>query len=131
MVDAVAGLGNDVRWEPITSESIRIAAAQFDRLEGGHNFFWKSPVIFAQAFRCVWAPTETLRGVDYPERLRVLTFDISWKARVKRDGRFHDLELCDVNLRQKTFQSFEHRELSRYGLTPIRVAVAQSGGEAA
>jgi len=130
-VSSVAiGLGLGVQWEAVTNEGIRIAAAQFDRLEGGHNFFWKTPITFAQAFRCSWLPSESLQGVDFPERLRIVMFEVNWKARVKKDGRFHDLTVSDITCVRKEFSAFEDRDLNRYGLTRLRVVVTPLGGAA-
>lgn len=117
-----------VQWDAVTNESIRIHAAQFDHLEGSHQFFWKTPVKFRQCFRCSWPPSEALQGVKFPERLRTLTFDVMWKSRVKSDGRFHDLAVVDFNRSAKQFTSFDERELRLLGLRPLERPTTSPGG---
>ena len=65
--------------------------------------------------------------MDFPERLRVVVFEVSWRARVKKDGRFHDLTVSGITRTRKEFAAFEDRDLTRSGIARLRVVVKPLG----
>lgn len=117
------GLGNwyqhDTNWY--------ISSTQFHDLVAPHEFHWTSRVILAQLFSnkdrsAAAAPSmlapSILPGSSGPtelQQIRLLNFDVSWKAKVKADGRFHDNKVNDIKLADTPIIPASEENLRRWG----------------
>jgi PIN domain len=98
-----------------TKEKFWIRSTQFAKLEGKREFHWTSRVEVAQLF-------EMEKSGGLPEsapiirKIQVVGFDVKWKANVKTDGRFHDidvtaLEKAESQLLEATEEAVERLKL--------------------
>ena len=72
-----------------------IRATQFSRLEGERQFHWNSHVNVVRLYQ---VEGQGLIGSAMlpTQRIQVVGFDVKWKANVKLDGRFHDIQLDGI-----------------------------------
>jgi len=106
-------------WVPIGPEHRRIGRARFERLEPSNIFFWTSPVHFAQGFRSEDRRIRPDEDLVTETRVRVLAFDVLWKVRVWRDGRFRAKELVEVKLAAEAFEPPRPEDVQRFGLAEL------------
>jgi hypothetical protein len=104
-------------WARVTFEMSLVAHPAFDRLERSRVFYWKTQITISQVF----APSgdsAVLALSDTARRIRSLVFSVEWRARVKSDGRFHDLEIVDLEFVDRQLvpvspEELKKRELAR------------------
>lgn len=92
-----------------------IRSTQFVRLEGEREFHWVSGVDIHHLFQRDSSGPST--GILPIQKLQRVAFSIHWKANVKTDGRFHDIELSSIELgetesREATPENIEEWRLS-------------------
>jgi hypothetical protein len=91
-------------WERI-SLKYWLGATRFSRLVGPREFHWISSITCSALYK--QREPFFLPGIDQPlepvKRILLLGVDISWKANVKADGRFHDVELVSIALASESF----------------------------
>ena len=109
-----------------------IGTTQFRNLVQPNEYHWASQVIFAQLFLTQTLPTPTptadlafgLGGSGYgftgqPENymkdVRLVNFDILWKAKVKSDGSFHDVSLKEIKYSGSISDETSDEILKRWG----------------
>jgi hypothetical protein len=101
--------GASSHWEQI-SRGFRIGPTQFTKLVPAREFYWTSRVTLRVLYKQS-SPTfgtgivmSAMGGVvPVTERLLLLAVDIAWKANVKADGRFHNIELVSTDLVSESF----------------------------
>ena len=108
-------------WEPSASEQIWFTMARFHELKGRREFHWINVVSFVQPFRYVGPPSFLVTDQDRKARLRVLRFEVEWKADVKRDGRFHGVTVENLRFVDRKFEAPTEDQVKRFGLeeTPV------------
>lgn len=89
-------IGTTAPTARLAKQMIWIGSTQFAKLEGEREFHWTSRVDFARLFE-IEKPAGLLEiAMPTVRRVQVVGFDVSWKANVKADGRFHDIEVIGV-----------------------------------
>jgi hypothetical protein len=95
-----------------------IAGSDFVSIEPERIFHWRTKVWFARAYRrrstlaftIVVTPPE-----PWDERLLYLQFDVYWKALVKADARFYNIELERIDLGDHGFRIPDEQERTAFG----------------
>ena len=85
-----------------------IRSTQFSRLDGSREFHWVSRIDVVRLYEIESSPSLIVSGMDPVKRILVVGVDVKWKANVKADGRFHDIELEGID--KKETQQFEPTE---------------------
>jgi PIN domain-containing protein len=101
------------------SEKWWISSTRFERLVGDREFHWVTEISVAQLYDRIpsAAVASLLPQVTGPVKLRIVTFDIKWKANVKADGRFHDVAVQSIERTQTRTEEPTPEKLSRWQLT--------------
>ena len=111
------------RWTLIGEEQAWITRPQFERVDGGHTYYWLSKITYVRLYEGESRRIGGLsRGLE--RRLMVLTIDVHWKANVRADGRFFDCEIVEYKESYYSFKKPTAEELEKYG---IREDIEQSG----
>jgi len=92
----LGGLNNRETWRRVRHRPI-IVSTQFDKLDGENEFYWKSRVNIAQLFERKNNLDNELTETDRQKKIRLVMFDIYWKAEVRKDGRFYNKDLTNIN----------------------------------
>lgn len=90
------GLSPPTNWS-VTDERWWINATRFDELVRPREYHWLSRVTIARLL--LGAPVGgglSLAFSPIREEVKVIGFDVKWKANVKADGRFHDISVIDI-----------------------------------
>lgn len=121
LTSLIASGGESSHWVHHSDEGVWIGSTRFDHLEKESEFHWVSRVSFVQLFvkRYMQPTTELPQPVFDLEKLRTLQFNVSWKARVKTDGRFYNLEIVEISFEDEQFeiptpQQIENYKIRRY-----------------
>ena len=77
----------------LSQHLIWVRSTQFSKLDGMREFHWISHVDVVLRFVVEVQPGSLASATPPIQRLQVVGFDVMWKANVKTDGRFHDIEL--------------------------------------
>ena len=103
---------------PKVAERFWINATQFEHLVGDREFNWVSGVTIAQLFEGVSQGVGGLLGTPLqPEgKIKLINFDIKWKANVKADGRFHDPRVMSIEKRSLTIENSTEETTARWRL---------------
>jgi hypothetical protein len=106
------------KWEELSDESAWIQSPDFERLEEGNVYYWSSTVSFVQLFKYnSVVPSGLLSSLsDGQKNIRILPFNVRWKANVKVDGRFHNIEFIEVKPGEKRFEMPSSDDIERYRL---------------
>jgi hypothetical protein len=82
-------------WNSVR-EMFWIRSTQFTRLDGAREFHWTTRLDLARLYEN--GPSSGLIAAAMPpfRRIRVLSVDVKWKANVKADGRFHDIDVLTL-----------------------------------
>lgn len=107
--------GKTKDWESCSKEAIWVEGARFDYLEGDDEFNWISPISFVELFK----RSSEARGLlaltpAVEEKLRILEFNVHWKANVKADGRFHKLKIVKIEFDKQSFEIATSQQLENY-----------------
>ncbi len=98
----------------VARQKYLIKSTQFTELAGEREFHWSSKVDFARLFISN-EPTGTATPTPLPvEKLHVLSYDVKWKASVKADGRFHDIEVTAIELNDDQLYDANEQTLKQY-----------------
>lgn len=102
-----------------TAQMWWINSTQFKELVDHREFHWVSRVTLARLFTEVKEPMGLLSSalLQPQQKLLLLGFDISWKATVKSDGRFHDSTVTNLVLAESSFEIPTADELKRWKLS--------------
>lgn len=112
------GIAPSQSWTP-SKEQWWISNPRFNKLEERREFRWISRVTVARLYTATSAsPLSTLSDLlePTPHRLLLLGFDVQWTATVKSDGRFHELQVREITLEDRSFKVPTADELKRWKL---------------
>ena len=117
-LESPADLASNLSAPEKTMERTLISTTQFEKLVGRREFHWISRVYFVQLFssNSLNASNALAKFLRTPMFIRVVNFDVSWKANVKSDGRFHDttltsIKFVDVTTEDATDENIVRRRL--------------------
>lgn len=105
-------------WEHLSEETVWIQSPDFVKIENERTYHWSSVVNFVQLFKYRTVGHSTLLAPQNGDvHIRILPFTANWKADVKSDGRFHNIEFLNVEMNEKRFEepSTDDIELYRLG----------------
>ncbi len=110
-------IGTTAPTAKLAKQMVWIGSTQFAKLEGEREFHWISRVDIARLFEIEKSAGLIEIAMPTVRRVQVVGFDVNWKANVKADGRFHDIEV--VGITKAETQSHEASEdlMARYRLT--------------
>jgi hypothetical protein len=110
-------IGTTAPTAKLAKQMVLIGSTQFAKLEGEREFHWISRVDIARLFEIEKSAGLLEIAMPTVRRVQVVGFDVNWKANVKADGRFHDIEV--VGIAKSETQSHEASEdlMARYRLT--------------
>jgi hypothetical protein len=110
-------------WEPIDTGRFWISNAQFERIESKNQYYWKSQVTYVKQYTKRYGQISLLRSLifqDYDnERVLILPFQIIWRAKVTANGRFSDLAIENIELKDNSFEKPTEQQRKRWGLRTI------------
>lgn len=98
-------IGTTTPTAKLTNQKFWIGSTQFVKVEGDREFHWTSRVSLVQLFETENSGGLLESAMPIVRRVQVNSFDVSWKANVKADGRFHDIEV--IGLEKAESQSLE------------------------
>lgn len=95
-----------------------IGSTQFSSVENDRTFHWSSHIDVVRLYE--QRQQEGLLASTMPSRnrIQVVGFDVPWKANVKSDGRFHDIEVVDLQLKDTQVLDATEENLQRWRITP-------------
>lgn len=110
-------------WIAVDAGRWWLTHPEFVSLEPKRIYHWKSRLSFGRGYRrqAAWATATPLvkSGPDlWNEHVLYLPFDIYWKASVKADARFYDVELERISLTDNSFKMPTEEERLYFGLAP-------------
>jgi len=81
-----------------SAEKWWIGATRFENLVGDREFHWVSTITVAQLFERSGQAAAGLRveAIESASKIKLVAFDVKWKANVKADGRFHDTAVLSI-----------------------------------
>lgn len=106
------------KWAPSHPGRYWIANAKFVRLEGRNTYHWVNPITYVRLYARQQEPTSFLFSVLENERALILSIEVSWRANVKADGRFHDVAVENIELKSSSFSPPTEEQVKRYRLGP-------------
>jgi len=106
------------KWEELSNESTWIQSPDFESLEEGNVYYWSSTVSFVQLFKYNSVVPSGFFSSPYDgqKNIRILPFNVRWKANVKVDGRFHNIEFIEVEPGEKRFEMPSSDDIEKYRL---------------
>lgn len=97
-------LGSSITYHwSVSDQKWWISATRFDELISPREYHWLSTVTAARFVTGTPIRANALSILMTRQEIQLIQFDIKWKASVKADGRFHDMEVTDIikaNVRQ-------------------------------
>lgn len=105
------------KWEDYSDEGIWIQSPDFEKIENERTYHWSSVVSFVQLYKYrAGGQGSLLTPQDGELHIRILPFAVKWKADVKADGRFHNIEFLEVEANEKRFEEPSTDDIERYRL---------------
>jgi hypothetical protein len=104
------------RFRPVSDFSVTIGATNFEKIDNGDCYHWKSQVFFAKLY------AEERGTVSYGmprELIHVHTFGVRWRARVSKDGTFSDYSLTNISFPSTATEIANPMLLVQYQLPSI------------
>lgn len=101
----------------LAMQKVWIGSTQFTKLQGEREFHWISRVDIARLFET--GNSAGLLEIQMPtvRRVQVVGFNVNWKASVKADGRFHDIEVVEIAKAETQHHEASEDLMTRYHLT--------------
>lgn len=93
-----------------------IYQAQFEKLVGEKQYYWKSPIKFVRLFSSKPSVASQPSLVTNEIKLQILSFSVVWWANVKADGRFHDMTVDKVEFESGSFEPPDTSQLKDFNL---------------
>jgi hypothetical protein len=111
----LSAVGGSAKWN-IVRRKFWIRSTQFTKLEGSREFHWSSRLDVATLNESD-PPNTLLTGALPPlQKVQVVGFDVRWKANVKTDGRFHDIELLGIEKKETQSREATEENLKEWSL---------------
>lgn len=113
-------------WSETTSQGFFVNRSQFKVLEGDNIYHWVNIVNYVRLYERdfsssfglqTWAQKQETKK---EEKILILPFHVSWKAKVIRDARFFELEIEQVELKDNDFRILTEEDLKSYKLKKLR-----------
>jgi hypothetical protein len=104
------------KWAPSQGGRYWIGNAKFARLEGRNTYHWLNPITHVRLYAKQQEPAHLLYPVLENERVLILSIEVSWRANVKADGRFHDVAVESIELKASSFSPPTEEQVKRYRL---------------
>lgn len=101
-------IGTTTPAAKLTKQRFWIRSTQFAKLEGEREFHWISRVEVVRLYEVERSGGLLESALPSVRRILVVGFDVKWKANVKSDGRFHDIDI--TTLEKAESQSLEATE---------------------
>ena len=98
-------IGTTTPTTKLTNQKFWIGSTQFAKVEGEREFHWTSRVDLVQLFETENSGRLLESAMPIVRRVQINSFDVIWKAKVKADGRFHNIEV--IVLEKAQSQSLE------------------------
>lgn len=93
-------IGSTTGVAKMTRQLFWIRSTQFSKLQGAREFHWISRVDVARVYEFEQQQGLLATAMSPVKRIQVVGFDVKWKANVKTDGRFHDIELDSLEKKE-------------------------------
>lgn len=93
-----------------------IRTTQFTKLEGTREFHWVSRIDVARMFELEQSSGLLASAMPPVRELRLVGFDIRWKANVKAYGRFHDIELLEIEKKETELRDGSDENMKEWRL---------------
>ena len=110
-------------WQ-VTKTNWFIGSTQFRELTGKYQYHWASRVIAARLLvdglsqpQGLLTPLTTIQPLE-DKKIQLVNFDVLWQARVKADGRFHDIAVSDIIHDSSNIEFALEENLKRWNLKP-------------
>lgn len=108
-------------WKPSNIGNWWLPKPEFEKIEGTHEYHWKSILTMTRNFRKVSSKNisekkRLLDLLDVNNKTLFLHFNILWKSIVKNDGRFYNIELEKIELSNKEFRYATQEEMISYSI---------------
>ena len=115
-LNLLSTIGTAAKWK-VLRQAFWIRSTQFTKLEGSREFHWSSRVDVAMLYENEPSGGLIASALPAVQRVQVVGFDVKWKANVKTDGRFHDIDLVglekkETQLRDATPENLKELSLS-------------------
>lgn len=113
-------------WTAASTEVIWLNNPVFERLEGKHDFHWKSRVSWYQLFKS--QRNSLLLGAQAArqERLRTLKFDVEWHSVVLANGRIKSAQIGGTAVVEKSWAETTDEALGRVRVVRTQEATGSS-----
>lgn len=105
-------------WQPADSGHFWITSAAFANLVRPREYHWTSTITVVRPYLGSDSSYSLFAPAGAPPRqeewILILPFIVSWKAAVKSDGRFHDLAVTNVELKNRAFRAVTEADRRAY-----------------
>lgn len=81
-------------------QTFLIKSTQFAKLEGTREFHWISRIDLVRVYVLQQQEGLIVSAMPPAKRIQVVSFNVKWKANVKADGRFHDIEIEELEMKE-------------------------------
>lgn len=109
-------IGTTAPSAKLSKQMVWIGSTQFAKLEGEREFHWTSRVDVAQLFESEKQAGLLESAMPVVRRVQVVGIDVSWKANVKADGRFHDIEVIGLQKAENQAHTASEELIAKYRL---------------
>jgi hypothetical protein len=105
------------KWEPVDSGTFWISRSQFLKTTPDGHYLWSNAVTYVRQYSSTESPSllGTLAG-QKQFRLLILSFVVTWNARVIADGRFREYAFISEELQSNQFREPSIEEIKRYNI---------------
>jgi hypothetical protein len=73
-----------------------MGSTRFKSLVGDREFHWVSSVSYYRLLQGTTSGLGLLAAMQSHELVQIFSFDVNWKAKVKTDGRFHEIQITSI-----------------------------------
>lgn len=108
--------GSKRKWVSQNEGTYWINRTQFDRIEEGRNYYWKTKVTYIELFK------RDMATLVYPllsniYQILILPCTIYWKSEVRKDGRFFGTEFIEIKYSLGAFKEPTEDDMKTYRLS--------------
>jgi len=104
-------------WKAIDAGKFWIQTPEFLKIDKPKTYIWKSTMTFVRSFnRQKTSVLLSGSGNVIEEKVLLLTFNITWSAKVKNDARFYELKVLAIDLPKNEFRVATETEKVRWSL---------------
>jgi len=109
------------KWQPIAEGKWWVVSPTFDKIENENNYYWISEIIFIRNYQKessgLLSENKSLLDLIPVKRSSIIRFNVFWESIVRKDGRFYDCKVNNIELGQKEFKLPTQEEIEKFKIS--------------